>query len=301
MPEVADSQLPLLPFVDEPRIAVQISPHSSLDRQQFVQYSSNLGAPFTSTAQTEQVDSGLSESSPASTQLDWVGFNQSGIVPDSQSLEGSASYVATQSKTASGLSNTQSATEAHSNSASDLLASPSVEHLNAPSDPIEDSTNLQVTTDAKLGTSNQVSGPLPTHSLGQSSTILDTEVTGLLEPTRSRSEPARSVESTSRERRASNDYLPESQPLGDSSLLLKSSAFEPLTQDRSTLPSAELRDAILQQTAYNSTRNPFDHLQDLDHFDKVENQPSQDQDFYALDSQESRTELEISPLGSKPS
>ena len=301
VPEVADSQLPLPPSVEEPKIAIQISPHSSLDRQQFPQYSSNLGASVTSTTQTEQVDSGLSVSSPASTQLDWVDFNQSGIVPDSQSFEGSASYITTQSKSDSGPSATQFTAEADSTSASNLLASLSVELPNAPSDPIEDSSNPQVATGATLGTDDQVSGPLPTQSLGRNPTILDTEVTGLLTPTQSPSEPAKSLESTSRDSRAYNEYLPESQPLANPSLWLGSSAFEPLTQDRSTLPSAELRDAVLQETTCNPTRDCFDHLQDSDLFDEVENRHSQKQGSYALDSQGSRKELEISPAAGKPS
>lgn len=301
MPEVADSQLYPHPVVDESGIAVQISHHSSLDRQQFPQYSSNLGAPVTSTAHTEQVDSISSVSSPTSTQPDRVDFNQSGIVPDSQSLEGSASYIPTQSKSDSGPGATQFTAEAHSSSASNLLASLRVELPNAPSDPIEHSSNPQISTDATLETGSHVSRTLPAQNLGQSSTILDTEVTGLPKHIRSHSEPARSIENTFRDRGASNDYLPESQPLGDSSLLLESSAFEPLTQDRSTLPSAELRDAILPKTAYNPTRDTFDYLQDLGLFDEVENQLCQEQSSSVLDSQESRKELKISPVAGKPS
>lgn len=292
--EVADSQLPLPLIVDEPGIAVQISPHSSLDRQQFLQYSSNLGAPLTLGAQPEQIDSIVGESSPASTLLDWVDFHQSGIVPDSQSLEGSASYIATQSKTDSRLSATQSTIGAHSNSASNLLASLSVEPPNEPSDTIQDSSNPPVATAATLETNNHVSRPPPLQNRRQSSTILDTEVTRPLRPIRTCSEPVRSIESTTRDRWGSSDYLPESQLVGDPLLSLESSAFVPLTQGRSTLPSLELHNAILQSAACEPTQTQSNHLQDFDVVNNVGDKYFQGQDSCALDSQESQKGLEIS-------
>ena len=75
-----------------PAIIVQISQHSSLDRDLYVAYQSSLSTQGHSSLLPSHPESGFGEPSPApATYLS----HSHGIVPDSQSLPGSSSYQAT--------------------------------------------------------------------------------------------------------------------------------------------------------------------------------------------------------------
>ena len=76
-----------------PNITVQISQHSSLDRDLYVAYQSSLSAQGHSSSLQSHPDSGLGEPAPPATSLSY----SHGIVPDSQSLPGSSSYQPTSS------------------------------------------------------------------------------------------------------------------------------------------------------------------------------------------------------------
>ncbi|KAI9880921.1 MAG: hypothetical protein M1830_009989 [Pleopsidium flavum] len=96
--EVQDSQQPELPTPAPLRLAVQISQHSSFDRDQYVQFIASSSVQGLSSSQPQDLDSGLGSSSPfQQTVADPVAFYRAGIVPDSQSLPGSSSYIPTSS------------------------------------------------------------------------------------------------------------------------------------------------------------------------------------------------------------
>lgn len=77
-----------------PNFTVQISHHSSFERDQYIRYQSSLSTQgaLSSLAPTPHQDSGLSESSSSSILISEE-TDQNDIVPDSQSLPGSSSYV----------------------------------------------------------------------------------------------------------------------------------------------------------------------------------------------------------------
>ncbi len=80
------------PLHSKSNLLVQISQHSSFDRDQYVQYQSSLSANSVLSTLPPHQDSGLGESSPP-TEIS----NLVRIVPDSQSAHGSSSYVPTPS------------------------------------------------------------------------------------------------------------------------------------------------------------------------------------------------------------
>ncbi|MCJ1286065.1 hypothetical protein MMC26_005407 [Xylographa opegraphella] len=108
-PEVAstvDSQLtpPSSCTTAQPGLAIEISPHSTLRRSQFVYYSVAVSSQSQEYTQQDQVDSGIGESSPAPAyRSPYAALHRSGIIPDSQSLPGSASYIFTNSKSSTNL------------------------------------------------------------------------------------------------------------------------------------------------------------------------------------------------------
>ena len=75
-------------------IIVQISQHSSLDRDLYIAYQSSLSSEQTSSLVVPHKSSGLEGSSPPTTDLL---VDSDGIIPDSQSLPGSSSYRPTSS------------------------------------------------------------------------------------------------------------------------------------------------------------------------------------------------------------
>ena len=74
-------------------LVVQISQHSSFDRDQYLQYQSSISTDSLLSTLPPRPDSGLSDSSPPWRSPGQVKPTQSGIIPDSQSLAGSSSYA----------------------------------------------------------------------------------------------------------------------------------------------------------------------------------------------------------------
>lgn len=95
---IGESQEPTLPALELPQIAIQISQHSSFPRDQYILYQSSQSAQGLSSSQLLHQDSGLGESSPPPELLVPTTFGEDGIVPDSQAVPDSSSYVPTSSK-----------------------------------------------------------------------------------------------------------------------------------------------------------------------------------------------------------
>lgn len=81
----------------QPRPLIQVSQHSSFDRDQYLQYQSSLSVKSVLSSLPPHEDSGLGESSPPPDPCQLEISPQTRIVPDSQSLPGSSSYVPTPS------------------------------------------------------------------------------------------------------------------------------------------------------------------------------------------------------------
>ncbi len=81
----------------QPNLLVQISQHSSFDREQYLQYHSSLSVNSVLSSLPPHQDSGLGESSPPPDPSHLELSPQIRIVPDSQSLPASSSYVPTPS------------------------------------------------------------------------------------------------------------------------------------------------------------------------------------------------------------
>ena len=82
------------PSLNRSNIIVQISQHSSLDRDLYVAYQSSLSSEKTSSLVVSHKNSGVEESSLPTAHLL---VDSNGIIPDSQSLPGSSSYRPTSS------------------------------------------------------------------------------------------------------------------------------------------------------------------------------------------------------------
>ena len=101
------TQSPLIDTSNFPHIRVQLSQHSSLERGLYIAYHSSLSTQGASSSVPDHPDSGIGESSPETDSPASPVFSKTGIVPDSQSLPGSSSYVPT-STTISGGHHTSS-------------------------------------------------------------------------------------------------------------------------------------------------------------------------------------------------
>ena len=72
---------------------VQVSQHSSFDRDLYITYQSSLSTQGNSSSVAQHPDSGLGDSSPEPETSVTPAIEKDGIVPDSQSVPGSSSYV----------------------------------------------------------------------------------------------------------------------------------------------------------------------------------------------------------------
>lgn len=133
--EVQHSQQPEFP-TPPPCLAVQISQHSSFDREQYVHFLASGSAQGLPSSEPQHQDSGLGSSSPLQQAVpEPVVFYREGIVPDSQSLPGSSSYLPTSSRsvdTSAGLVQRTASSGSRGNAFEDVTLSIEV------SDPIED-------------------------------------------------------------------------------------------------------------------------------------------------------------------
>ena len=90
-------QSPSIDAANLPSVIVQISQHSSFERDLYITYQSSLLTQGNSSSLVQHPDSGLGESSPEPETSAAPAIEKDGIVPDSQSVPGSSSYVPTSS------------------------------------------------------------------------------------------------------------------------------------------------------------------------------------------------------------
>jgi len=92
--QVGDNQLSQssLPSSDQQDLRIEITPHSSLDPEQYRVYLASQSIQAQQASQQDQADSGFDESSSISASPQYPGRVRSDVVPDSQSLPNSSSY-----------------------------------------------------------------------------------------------------------------------------------------------------------------------------------------------------------------
>ena len=124
---------------------MRITPHSSLDPEQYRIYVSSQSIQAQQTSQLEQPDSGFDESSPISASPQDPIQIRGGIVPDSQSIPNFSSYLPTEIKSSSSV--VQASEDDNRGRFIDprLLAQRELSsvHISADSDPIEDIISSQ--------------------------------------------------------------------------------------------------------------------------------------------------------------
>lgn len=104
----------LVPLIALPSsIAVEISQRSSLDKDQYIRYQSSFSTQDLPLSLPPHQDSGLGDSSPPPEGSVPTQAYQDTIVPDSQSLPGSSSYVPSSSASVNVTSSKGSARESH--------------------------------------------------------------------------------------------------------------------------------------------------------------------------------------------
>ena len=171
---------------------VQISQHSSLDRDQYLHYHSSLSTRSYLSSAPPHEDSGLGESSPAPEDSSpWKSIH-GGIVPDSQSLPGSSDYHPTAKSTEDASDHIHERFH-HSycscHSTNDGLESSN--SLEAPySDPIEDSSGFYVAESPENQIYSQRSASVPAQSFIESSSSSTNRERLLAAFIRSTSDPA---------------------------------------------------------------------------------------------------------------
>ncbi len=172
-----------------------VSQHSSFERDTYIRYQSSLSSTNITWSFLQHQDSGIGESSPLSENLRPDKFERDVVIPDSQSLPGSSSYVPTSTTSTGNKSVTQPGTENCVVSTSSYAAStifslsdpvPSHSPIEESSDPIEDSTDLLPPESQDLGAHSSRSKSLPS---GASSRFLRANHTRPGQISRSISDP----------------------------------------------------------------------------------------------------------------
>ena len=143
--EAASSQISssIAPAAEEAEILVQISPHSSLERDQYICYLASL-SQLTQPSQAQRTDPGIGESSPpaasSSASSPIVVRDQGGTIPDSQSIFDSSSYKPTLTKSPTSSRATQTTEDIDTSIGSRLLPKDGSlsTTIATSSDPIED-------------------------------------------------------------------------------------------------------------------------------------------------------------------
>lgn len=154
-----------------PKLIVLVSQHSSLDRDNHIRYQSSLSSTNITWSFLHNQDSGITESSPLSIKnLRPDKFEREVVIPDSQSLPGSSSYVPTPTTSTGNKSVTQPetgscvvSTSSYTTSTNFSLSNPIPSHspIQEPSDPIEDFTDLPLPESQDLGLHSSRSRSLP--------------------------------------------------------------------------------------------------------------------------------------------
>ncbi|MCJ1398950.1 hypothetical protein MMC11_002151 [Xylographa trunciseda] len=226
---IVDSQLspPSGPSRAQPGLAIEISPHSSLRSSQFIYYPIASSSQLQDSTQQDQVDSGIGESSPAPYRSPYAVLNRHGIIPDSQSLPNSASYILTNSKT----STSQDASRSNSQDSRIISATKSSrDRTSSPanaekSDPIEDSVPRRRSSRRLASTP-----PRQLSSVLQSSRRASSSVLRRAHPLRIVSSPEDGLQEQPKANGFEVGSYPVDQADWNPEAEEESSAFEPLTQ-----------------------------------------------------------------------
>ena len=140
---------------------MEISPHSSLDPEQYRLYLASQSIQSQQFLQQEQADSGIDDSSPISASLRYPERVRSGIVPDSQSIPGSSSYLPTDSIDSPSVSHTSG--DIRGGFIDPRLLSrresPNV-RISTGSDPIQDTFSSQGLSERPTAQNRQLSEPI---------------------------------------------------------------------------------------------------------------------------------------------
>ncbi|MCJ1245688.1 hypothetical protein MMC30_002892 [Trapelia coarctata] len=232
---VSESQLQqsLPPSSEQPDLRVEITPHSCLDPEQYRLFLASQSVQAQQSSQQDQADSGFDESSPISASPQYPVQVQSGVVPDSQSIPNSSSYLPTDSKSSSSVFQTSGEDNRSGFIDPRLLTqreSSSV-HVSADSDPIEDISSSQGFSEHFIIRHRQLSEPVVIqdsrrHSRGLcSSSDLHVRSTA--------SSPAVSLPAPGRQSIRGSQASPRLEIAGSRARPLVSSVFEPGTQGTS--------------------------------------------------------------------
>ena len=167
-----------------PEFVVLISQHSSFAREEYIRYQSSSSSTRTTSSLLQLQDSGIGESSPSSESAVPDESERGGVIPDSQSLPNSSSYVPTSSTSKSVRSSTQAGTRNSVVVASSWIIStnsPALRPVSSysptpePSDPIEDSLDPSPKGRQSIGTRSSRSRSLPFGASIEASGLNQTE------------------------------------------------------------------------------------------------------------------------------
>ncbi|MCJ1390188.1 hypothetical protein MMC18_003046 [Xylographa bjoerkii] len=225
-----DSKLssPSGPARAQPGLAIEISPHSSLRSSQFLHYPIVLSSQPQDYTQQDQIDSGIGESSPAPYRSPYAALNRTGIIPDSQGLPNSPSYIFTNSKS----SISQDASWSISQGSRIIGATNSLRKRNSSSADIERSDSIEDSVPPRRSTRRVTStSPRQSSPVAHSSKREVSNVPRRAHPLRIVSSP----EDRPQEQPKPNDFKVEGYLIENSNRSREageeSSTFEPLTQE----------------------------------------------------------------------
>ncbi|MCJ1475834.1 hypothetical protein MMC13_004498 [Lambiella insularis] len=229
-PEILDNQPPLLSSTaPQSELLVQISPHSSVDRSQYLEYLASLSSQGQGYSQRYQIDSGISESSPVPYSSPYAAPVSSRVIPDSQSGPNSSSYIHTDTSSSLTQNENQVENKDREDSSPRLRLGDKSSSLagTAKSDPIEDIPVSRRSPRRAASITSQQSASQPTQKK-----TAESPSEGVSH--RSRRHPLHVVSSLEREihdEPKSTSINNSDKKLADSEgVVLNSSTFEPLTQ-----------------------------------------------------------------------
>lgn len=243
-----------------------ISQHSSFDRDNYIRYQSSLSSTNITWSFLQHQVSGIGESSSLSENLRRDKFERAVVIPDSQSLPGSSSYVPTSTTSTGKKSVTQLGTGSCVVSTSSYPVStnfsfsnplPSHSPIQASSDPIEDSTDLLPPGSQDLGAHSSRSRSLPS---GASSSFLRVDHVRPGQISRSTSDPnpiSHGQQSyTHRQSSRSGEPVVSSsvrETLTSSDLDTQSQAFAELIADINTSSEKEIDESLSHHSTKSHT------------------------------------------------
>ena len=245
-------------------ILVRISQHSGFERDLYLRYPSSLSSRSIIASLPLHQDSGLGASSPPPDQSNREDSPQVCIVPDSQSLPGSSSYVPTSSVSGSDLGTSTGTSFLDSTYLSIRLgqATGSLSEDEASrSDPIEESSGFYVAESPESNLRFRRSRSFPTQSSTGASTLIHVQPSPPATLLRSHSEPG--VFLLEYQEDSTDSYLPEEQERQGFDLVSSQEGQLPQTQrpipgeTRITLPTAQIPSQFsAEDSDWNSIRSP---------------------------------------------